>query len=57
MLNRICEEYKVDKKIMQRLVYKIVNEEKRNLNTKTFNNLEMVNLIADKIKEEVEKCY
>lgn len=57
MLNKICEEYKVDKIKMHRLVYKIINAEKKNLNTKTLNNVEMVDFIAEKIKEEVNKCF
>ena len=57
MLDKICEEYKVDKLKMHRLVYKIINAEKKNLNTKTLNNVEMVEFIVEKIKEEVNKCF
>lgn len=57
MLDKICKEYDIDKLKMHRLIYKIINAEKKNLNTKAFNNVEMVDLIAEKIKEEVNKCY
>lgn len=57
MLDKICKEYDVDRVKMHRLVYKIINAEKKNLNTKSLNNVEMVEFIAEKIIEEVNKCY
>ncbi len=57
MLEKICEEYKVDKKSIGRLVNKILMLEKRNLNTNRYTQSEVIDEIAKMIKEEVNKCY
>lgn len=57
MLQKICDQYNVDKKSMGRLVSKIIILEKRNLNTNRFTQTEIIDEIANMIKEEVNKCY
>lgn len=57
MLEKICNQYNVDKKSMGRLVNKIIMLEKRNLNTNRYTQTEIVDQIANMIKEEVNKCY
>lgn len=57
MLEQICNQYNVDKKSMGRLVSKIIMLEKRNLNTNRYTQTEIIDQIANMIKEEVNKCY
>ena len=50
------EEIEIDEKKVARLLRKIIILEKTNLNTKRFNNTEIIQKIKKMIEEEV-KCY